>query len=49
MPNMIAALLDKVVFNAAKFGSGPLLDYRAVTLPLGDRKTWMTQSEYCTW
>jgi len=37
------------VLNAAKFGSRPLLDCRAVTLPIGERKTWRTQSEFCTW
>ena len=37
------------VLNAANFGSHPLLDCRAVTLPIGERKTWRTQSEYCTW
>ena len=35
--------------NAAKFGSRPLFDCRAVTLPIGERKTWRTQSEFCTW
>ena len=28
------------VLNAAKFGSRPLLECRAVTLPIGERKTW---------
>ena len=37
------------VLNAAKFGSRLLLDCRAVTLPIGERKTWRTQSEFCTW
>ena len=37
------------VLNAAKLGSRPLLDCRAVTLPIGKRKTWRTQSEFCTW
>jgi len=38
------------VLNAAKFGSRPLLDCRAVTLPIGKRKAWRrTQSEFCTW
>jgi len=37
------------VLNAAKFGSRSLLDCRAVTLPIGDPKTWRTQSEFCTW
>ena len=37
------------VLNAAKFGSCPLLDCRAVTLPIGERTTWRTQSEFCTW
>ena len=37
------------VLNAAKFGSRPLLDCRAVTLPIWERKTWRTQTEYCTW
>ena len=27
----------------------PLLDCRAVTLRIGERKTWRTQSEFCTW
>jgi len=35
--------------NAAKFGSCPLLDCRAVMLPIGERKTWRIQSEFCTW
>jgi len=35
--------------NAAKFGSRPLLECRAVTLLIGERKTWRTQSEFCTW
>ena len=35
--------------NAAKLGSRPLLDCRAVTLPIGQRKIWRTQSEFCTW
>jgi len=37
------------VLNAAKFGSRPLLNCRAVTLPIGERKTWRTQSVFCTW
>jgi len=37
------------VLNVAKFVSRPLLDCRAVTLPIGERKTWRTQSEFCTW
>ena len=37
------------VLNAAMFGSRPLLDCRAVTVPTGQRKTWKTQSEFCTW
>ena len=37
------------MLNAAKFGSRPLLDCRAVMLPIGERKTWRTQSEFCTW
>jgi len=37
------------VLNTAKFGSRPLLDYREVTLPIGERKSWRTQSEFCTW
>ena len=37
------------VLNAAKFGSSPLLDCRVVTLPIGQRKTWRTRSEFCTW
>jgi len=37
------------VLNAAKFGSRPLLDCRAVTLPIGGRKTWKTQCEFYTW
>jgi len=28
------------VLKAAKFGSRPLLNCRAVTLPIGERKTW---------
>jgi len=34
------------VLKAAKFGSHPLLECRAVTLPIGERKTWRTQSEF---
>ena len=37
------------VLNAAKFGSRPLLDCRVVTPPIGQRKTWRTRSEFCTW
>jgi len=37
------------VLNAAKFGSRPLLDCRAVTLSIGQRKTWRTQSEFWIW
>ena len=37
------------MLNAAKFGSHPLLNCCAVTLPIGERKTWRTQSEFCTW
>ena len=37
------------LLNAAKFGSRLLLDCRAVTLRIGERKTWRTQSEFCTW
>ena len=39
------------MLNAAKFGSRPLLECRAraVTLPIGEGKTWRTQSEFCTW
>jgi len=37
------------VLKAAKFGSRPLLECRAVTLPIGERKTWRTQTEFCTW
>jgi len=36
------------VLNASKFGSRPLLECRAVTLPIGERKTWRTQTEFCT-
>jgi len=36
------------VLNAA-VGSRPLLDCHAVTLPIAERKTWRTQSEFCTW
>ena len=36
------------LLNAAKFGSRPLLDCRAVTMQIGERKTWRTQSEFCT-
>jgi len=35
------------VLHAAKFGSRTLLDWHAVTLPIGERKTWGTQSEFC--
>jgi len=37
------------VLNAAKFGSCPLLECHAVTLPIGECKTWRTKSEFCTW
>jgi len=37
------------VLSVAKFGSRPLLECRAVTLPIGERKTWRMQSEFCTW
>ena len=36
------------VINAAKFGWSPVLDCRAVTLRIGERKTWRTHSEFCT-
>jgi len=44
-----AAYRWRTVLNAATFGSRPLLECRAVTLPIGERKTWRTQSEFCTW
>jgi len=34
------------VLNAAKFGSRPLLDCRAVTLPIGQRKTWLEDAKW---
>ena len=37
------------MLNAAKFDSRLLLDCRAVMLPIGEHKTWRTQSEFCTW
>jgi len=37
------------VLNTAKSASCPLLDCRAVMLPIGERKTWRMQSEFCTW
>jgi len=37
------------VLNAAKFRSFPLLECYAVTLPIGERKTWRMQSEFCMW
>jgi len=37
------------VLNAAKFGLRPLLECRAVTLPIGERKTWRMQTEFCNW
>jgi len=37
------------VLNAAKFDSRPLLNCRAVTLPIAERKTWRNQREFCTW
>jgi len=37
------------VLKAAKFDLRPLLECRAVTLPIAERKTWRTQSEFCTW
>ena len=51
MPNVMVALPNswRPVLNAAKFGWRPLLECRAVTLPIGERKTWRTQSELCTW
>jgi len=53
MPNVMVALLNIrprwcPVLNAAKFGSCPLLQWRAVTLPRAERKTRRTQSEFCT-
>jgi len=50
MPIVMVALpnIGGAVFNAAKFGSRPLLDCHAVTLPIGESKTWRTQSEFCT-
>jgi len=34
--------------NAAKFGSRSLLDCRALTMQIGERKTWRMQNEFCT-
>jgi len=50
MPNVMVALPNiggalSPVINAAKFGSRPLLECRAVTPPIGERKTWRTQSK----
>jgi len=36
------------VLNAAKFISRPLLECLAVTLPIAERETWRTQSEFCS-
>jgi len=36
----------RAVLNVTKFGSRPLLDCCAVTLPIGEHKTWKTQSEF---
>jgi len=44
-----AEFMWRPVLNAAKFGSWPPLDCRAVTLRIEQRKTWRTQSEFCTW
>jgi len=34
------------MLNGAKLGSRLLLDCRAVTLPIGQRKTWRRQSQF---
>ena len=51
MPNVMVALpnIGGALCTTPPFGSHPLLDCRAVTLPRGERKTWRTQSEFCTW
>jgi len=51
MSNLMVAHVEyrwRHVLNAAKFGSRPLLNCRAVTLRIGERNTWRTQSEFCT-
>jgi len=51
MSNVIAALpnISDTLCWTPNFGWCPLLECRAVTLPIfGERKTW-TQSEFCTW
>jgi len=51
MPNVMVALLNigGALCSTPQFGSRPLLDCRAVTLPIEERKTWRTQCEFCTW
>jgi len=51
MRNFMVTLpnIGRPVLNAAMFGSRPLLDCRAVTLPVGELKTFRTQSEFCSW
>ena len=44
MPNLMVALC-----STPQFGSRPLLECRAVTLRIGEHKTWRTQSEFRTW
>jgi len=48
MPNVMVAL-PNVGAQRRQVWSRPLLERRAVTLPIGERKNWRTQSEYCTW
>jgi len=47
MPNVMVTLPN--IAQCRKVWSRPLLERHAVTLPTGQRKTWRTQSEFCTW
>jgi len=51
MPNLMVALqnIGGALCSTSQFGSRPLLDCRPVTLRIGERKTWRTQSEFCIW
>ena len=46
MPSVMVALsnIGGALCSTTQFRSRPLLDCRAVTLPIGERKTWRTQS-----
>jgi len=51
MPNSMVTLpnIGGALCSTPQFGSRPLLDCRAVTLRIGERKTSRTESEFCTW